>query len=73
LAPLALKAFLSVQAPPRAGFGRLFGVSLAGGHGALLLTVLRTRHGEKATMSPKALDFKNVHGLHTVALRRWLL
>lgn len=73
LAPIPLKAFRSVQATTLSGFGLLFSVSLAGGHGTLLLTVMLARHGEKAPMSSTALDCKNFLGPHTVALRRWLL
>src|SRR3989442_959282 len=71
LAPVAVKAFMRVQATALSGFGLLLGVSCDGGHRRLLQTVMLAIHGEKDTMSPKELDFKNFHGPHTVSLRRW--
>jgi hypothetical protein len=71
LTPVALKAFMSVSATALSGFGLFLGVSFAGGHRGLLPTVMLAMHGEKDTMSPKQLDFKNFHGPHTVSLRRW--
>jgi len=62
---------MSLEATALSGFGLLFGVSFAGGHRGLLQTVMLAMHGEKDTMSPKELDFKNFHELHTVSLRRW--
>jgi len=45
LAPIALKAFMRVQATALSGFGLLFGVSFAGGQSVLLQTVVLARHG----------------------------
>jgi hypothetical protein len=45
LAPIALKTFMGLQATALSGFGLLFGVSFAGGHGVLLLTVVLAMHG----------------------------
>ncbi len=69
--PVALKAFMSLQATTLSGFGLLLGVSFDGGHRRLLQTVMLAMHGEKDTMFPKELDFKNFHGPHTVPLRSW--
>lgn len=63
---------MRVQATTLSGFGLLFSVSFRGGHGVLLLTGVFAMHGKKETMSPKELDFKHFHGLHTVSLPRWL-
>ena len=71
LTPITLQAFMCLEAPALSGFGVLFGVSYAGGHSVLLQTVLLAMHGEKDTMSPKELDFKNFHGPHTVSPRSW--
>ena len=50
------------------GFRLFFGVSFAEGQSVLLQTVMLARHGEKETMSPKELNFKNFHDPHTVSL-----
>src|SRR2546429_333679 len=62
---------MRLSATALSGFGVFFGVSFAGGPRGLLPTVMLARHGEKDTMSPQQLDFKNFHGPHTVSLRRW--
>ena len=68
LAPITLQTLLRCAAATLSGFGVFFCGSFAGGHGALLQTILLVRHGEKETMSPKELNFKNFHGPHTVSL-----
>ena len=60
--------FVSCVPTALSGFGLFFGVSFAGGHSVLLQTVVLAIHGEKETMSPKELNFKNFHGPHTVSL-----
>jgi hypothetical protein len=72
VAPIALQAFMDLEATALPGFDVLFGVSFARGHRVLLLTVMLARRGAKDTMAPKALDFKSFHGPHTVSRRRWL-
>ncbi len=62
LTPVALQAFMRLSATALSGFGVFFGVSFAGGPRGLLPTVMLARHGEKDTMSPQQLDFKNFHG-----------
>jgi hypothetical protein len=71
LAPIALKAFLRLEAMALSGLGLFFGVSCAGRHGALLPTVVLAVHSWQASMSPKKLDFNYFHGPLTVCLRRW--
>jgi hypothetical protein len=45
LAPIALKAFMSLKATALSGFGLLLGVSFDGGHRGLLQTVMLAMHG----------------------------
>jgi hypothetical protein len=45
LALIALKTFMGWQATALSGFGLLFGVSFAGGHGVFLQTVMLAMYG----------------------------
>jgi hypothetical protein len=45
LAPIARKTFMGLQATALSGFGVLFGVSFAEGHGMLLRTMVLAMYG----------------------------